>query len=78
MFLLKIVREDKNIIKNAKTQPAKTICETVNFGSTKLTKQKKKKNYRNITEWCNIFIIPLYIILLYFILTGKELTLQQL
>ena len=43
MFLLKMVREDKNIIKNAKTQPKKIVCETVNFGSTKLTKQNKKK-----------------------------------
>ena len=43
MFLLKMIHEDINIIKNAKTQPKKTICETLNFGSTKLTKQKKKK-----------------------------------
>ena len=38
-----MIHEDINIIKNAKTQPKKTICETLNFGSTKLTKQKKKK-----------------------------------
>ena len=43
MFLLKMVYEHINIIKNAKTQPKKTIHETVNFGLTKLTKQKKKK-----------------------------------
>ena len=30
MFLLKIVRKDKNTI----SQPKKTVCETVNFGST--------------------------------------------
>ena len=34
MFLLKIVHKDKNTIKNTKSQPKKTVCETVNFGST--------------------------------------------
>ena len=29
--------------KNTKSQPKKIVCEIVNFGSTKLTKQKKKK-----------------------------------
>ena len=36
-----MVLKDKNTIKkNTKTQPKKTVCETVTFGSTKLTKPK--------------------------------------
>ena len=34
---------------STKSQPKKIVCEIVNFGSTKLTKQKKKI-YRNTTE----------------------------
>ena len=34
--------KDKNIIKNTKSQPKKTVCEIVNFDSTK---------------WYNIFIL---------------------
>ena len=43
MFLLKMVRIDKNTIKNMTSQPKKIVCEIVNFGSTKLTNPKKKK-----------------------------------
>ena len=35
-----MVHKDKNKIKNTKSQPKKTVCEIVNFGSNK----KKKKN----------------------------------
>jgi len=37
-----MVHKDKNKIKNTKSQPKKTVREIVNFGSTKLTKPKKK------------------------------------
>ena len=37
-----MVRKNKNIIKNTKSQSKKTICKIGNFGSTKLTKQKEK------------------------------------
>ena len=37
-----MVRKYKNTIKNTKSQPMKTVCEIMNFGSTKLTKPKKK------------------------------------
>ena len=36
-----MIRRDKNTIKNTKSQPKKTICEIVDFDSTKLTKPKK-------------------------------------
>ena len=43
MFLFKMVRKDKNTInKNTKTRPKETVCEIVNFGSTKFTKKNKK------------------------------------
>ena len=29
--------------KKTKSEPKKTVCQTINFGSTKLTKPKKKK-----------------------------------
>ena len=35
-FYLKLCVKKK---KNTKSQPKKTVCEIVNFGSTKLTKQ---------------------------------------
>ena len=41
--------------KNTKTQPKKTVCETVNFVSTKLNKPKILS--RNTKEWHNTFII---------------------
>ena len=53
--------------KNTKIQPKKTRCETVNFGSIKFTQPKTIS--RNTST---------FIILLYFILTYKELTFQQL
>ena len=61
-----MVHKDKNTIKNTKSQPKKTICEVVNFGSIKLT--KPKIIYRNITEWYNIFIIPLQFCYILFLL----------
>ena len=46
MFLLKKMRKDKNIIKkNTKSQPKKTVYETVNFGSTKWYNILKKYLY---------------------------------
>ena len=33
MFLLKMILKDKNTIKNTKSQPKKTVYETMNFGS---------------------------------------------
>ena len=43
MFSYKMVRKDKNIIKkNTKSQSKKTVCKTVNFGSTRLIKLTKK------------------------------------
>ena len=41
MFSVKMVCKYKNTIKNTKSQPKKTVCKTMNFGSTKLTKLKK-------------------------------------
>ena len=41
MFLLKVAHENKNTTKNTKNQPKKTVCETMNFYSTKLIKPKK-------------------------------------
>ena len=62
--------------KNTKSQPKKTVCEIVNFGSTKLTKQYiyiyiYKQN--RITQ----YFYNTFINLLNFILTCKELTTQQ-
>ena len=62
--------------KNTKIQPKKTVCEKVNFGSTKLTKQYiyiyiYKQN--RITQ----YFYNTFINLLNFILTCKELTTQQ-
>ena len=37
-FYLKMARKEK---KNTKSQPKKIVCETVNFGSRKLTKPTK-------------------------------------
>ena len=39
-----MVHKDKNTIKNTKNLFKKTVCKAMNFGSTKLTKPKKKKN----------------------------------
>ena len=60
--------------KNTKSQPKKIVCEIVNFGSTNLTKPTKKfqKHNRMAQRFHNTFII-----LLYFILTCKELAAQQ-
>ena len=41
VFLLKMAHENKNTTKNTKNQPKKTVCETMNFYSTKLIKPKK-------------------------------------
>ena len=75
MFLLKMMRKYKNKIKkNTKSQLKEILCEIVNFGSTKLTKPKKKKileTQQNGTTFHNTFIV-----LLYFIFTSKELTVQ--
>ena len=60
VFLLKMVRKEKNI----KSQPKKIVYETVNFGSTKLLNQQKLS--KNTTKWHNIFIIPLYFCIFYF------------
>ena len=72
MFLLKMVRKNKNIIKKYKKSIQKNICKIVNFGSTKLTKPKKNflETHIMVQHFRNTFII-----LLYFILTHKELTL---
>ena len=40
MFLLKIVCKEKKYKQTKKSQLKKTVCEIVNFGSTKLTKSK--------------------------------------
>ena len=63
---------DKNTIKNTKSQSKETVREIVNFGSIKLTESKKHSRNTNIMvqNFSNAFII-----LLYFILTRKELTL---
>ena len=45
MFLLKMMRKDKITIKNTKSQPKKTVYETVNFGSTKWYNILKKYLY---------------------------------
>ena len=34
--------------KKTKSEPKKTVCQTINFGSTKLTKPKKKKRKKNL------------------------------
>ena len=47
MFLLKMMRKDKITIKNTKSQPKKTIYETMNFGSTKWYNIFLKKNLYN-------------------------------
>ena len=67
MFLLKIVHKEK---KNTKYQLKKIVCEIMNFGLTKLTKLTKNfyKHNKMMQHFHNTFII-----LLYFILTYKEL-----
>ena len=75
-------QKTKNKTKTKK-QLKKTTHETMNFGSSNLTKPKKKSNY---TIKCHIFTIPLFsivvdlvyifIVLFYFILTYKKLTPQ--
>ena len=71
MFLLKIVCKEK---KYTKSQLKKIVCGLVIFGLTKLIKPTKnfKKHNRMMQHFHNTFII-----LLYFILTYKELTVQQ-
>ena len=60
--------------KNTKSQPKKIVYETVNFDLTKLTKQIKNFQKHNImTQHSN----NTFTILLYFILTCRELTTQQ-
>ena len=55
--------------KNTKSQSKKTVCEIVNFGSTKLTKKKNLERQQMAQHFHNTSII-----LLNFILTYKELT----
>ena len=67
---MKIVRKEKKY----KIQRKKTVCEIVNFDSTKLTKKKKNLERQQMAENFH----KTFIILLYFILTYKKQTLQQL
>ena len=67
---MKIVRKEKKY----KIQRKKTVCEIVNFDSTKLTKKKKNLERQQMAEHFH----KTFIILLYFILTYKKQTLQQL
>ena len=61
--------------KNTKSQLKKIVRETMNFGSITLTKPLKNFNKHNkmTQHFHNTFII-----LLYFILTCKELIAQQI
>ena len=61
----------KKIQTNKKSQLRKTVCEIVNFGSTKLTKSKKQ--FLETKHFHNTFIFLLYIFF-----TCKEFRPQQL
>ena len=55
VFLLKIVLKDKNTTKNTKSQPKKTICETVNFGSINYITLPPMICYKNVVNVALLF-----------------------